>query len=203
MEYSLFVTTLLGGLNDSRMLLALAIMAATFFLEDTTVVIVGLLAADGFIPVPFALVSLYSGILLADTLMYWLGYFASTHPRLGRYVNHDSIAPFRAWLENRFILTVFSARFIPGTRIPTYTASGYFRSSFQKFVATIIGAMSIWTTFLFFATYLFGSLTSQWMKELRWGIAFAVLVTLFLIARHNVLSYMEKKSDVTGENNQQ
>ncbi len=196
-EVSLLVTNVLGGFGDSQVLLVLAIILATFFIEDTTVVIVGLLAAEGIISVPLALASLYTGILLADTGMYWLGYFASTHPRFARYVDHDFIAPFRAWLENRFILTVFSARFIPGSRIPTYTASGFFRSSFQKFILTIVSAVALWTTFLFTVSYLFGSLTSEWMKEVRWGIAIVVLLFLFFIARHNLRAYLAKKNDLT------
>ena len=195
-ESSLLVTNLLGGVGDSHVLLALAIIVATFFLEDTTVIVVGLLAADGILSVPLALGSLYLGIIIADTCMFWLGYFARSHPRLGRYVDHDFIAPFRAWLETRFILTVFSARFIPGSRIPTYTASGFFRSSFPIFLMTIVSAMAIWTTFLFTASYLFGSLTSDWMKEIRWGVALTVLIALFLIARHNLRTYRVKKDSL-------
>ncbi len=192
-ESSPFLAHLIGGALGSYLLLAFAIIIATFILEDTTVVIVGLLAADGTIPLPLALGSLYTGIILGDITMYSIGYFASTHPRLGRYVNHDFIAPFRAWLENRFILTVFSARFIPGSRIPAYTASGFFRSSFSTFLLTVIAATSVWTTFLFTISFLFGSLTTQWMREIRWGIAFVVLAALFLIARHNIHAYLAKK----------
>lgn len=195
---SLLLAHLIGGSVGSQVFLALAIIIATFILEDTTVVIVGLLAADGIIALPLALSSLYTGIILGDIGMYSIGYFASTYPRLGRYVDHDFVAPFRAWLENRFILTVFSARFIPGSRIPTYTASGFFRSSFSTFILTVIGATSIWTTFLFTASYLFGSLTSKWMGEVRWGIAIAVLLALFFIARHNIRAYLAKKESLTG-----
>ena len=195
-ETSLFLTNLIGSAVGSQILLALAIVVCTFILEDTTVVVVGLLAADGIIPLPLALGSLYTGIILGDIVMYSLGYLASMYPRLGRYVDHDFVAPFRAWLENRFILTVFSARFIPGSRMPTYAASGFFRSSFSTFIATVIAATSIWTTFLFTVSYLFGSLTTKWMKEVRWGIAFAVLVALFLIARHNLRAYLAKKNEL-------
>ena len=193
---SLFLTQLIGGAAGSQALLALAIIIATFILEDTTVVVVGLLAADGAVSIPLALGSLYTGIILGDIVMYSVGYLASTYPRLGRYVDHDFVAPFRAWLENRFILTVFSARFIPGSRIPTYAASGFFRSSFTTFILTVIGATSIWTTFLFTASYLFGSLTAAWMKEVRWGIAAVVLIALFLIARHNLRGYLTKKEEL-------
>lgn len=195
MSPSPFLSHLIGGAVGSSILLSLVIILGTFILEDPTTVIVGVLAADGVISVPFALASLYAGILVGDIGLYWLGRLASTHPRLARYVDHDFIAPLRAWLESRFILTVFSARFIPGSRLPTYTASGFFRSPLSTFVGTAIVATSIWTTVLFSASYWFGNLTSEWVGPVRWGIAIAFVVILFLVARHNLLKVRAKKAD--------
>jgi membrane protein DedA with SNARE-associated domain len=192
----LFVSQFIGSADGSTALLSLAIMLGTFFLEDTTVVIVGMLAADGIIGVPFALFSLYAGIVVGDLALYCLGWLASTNARLARYVDHDFIAPFRAWLETRFVLTVFSARFIPGSRMPTYTASGFFRSPLSTFIFTAIVATSIWTTILFSASFWFGSLTSGWLGHVRWGIAGAFLIALFFIGRHNLLAYRAKKDEL-------
>jgi membrane protein DedA with SNARE-associated domain len=174
-----------------------------FSLEDTTVVIVGVLAADGFFPVPFALFALYTGIIVGDLGLYCIGRLASTHPRLAHYVDHDFVAPFRAWLETRFVLTVFSARFIPGARMPTYTASGFFRSPLSKFILTSICATSIWTTFLFSVSYWFGSATSGWMVPARWGIALLFLITLFFIGRHNLRTYRAKRDEMSVTNDRQ
>ncbi|MHB8710197.1 MAG: DedA family protein [Minisyncoccota bacterium] len=191
---SLFISHLIGGSVGSAILLSFAIMFGTFILEDTTTVIVGLLAADGIIGVPIALCSLYAGIVLGDIGFYCLGWLASTSPRLKHYVDNDFVAPFRAWLETRYILTIFTARFIPGSRLPTYTASGFFRSPLSTFVMTAIAATSIWTTFLFSASYWFGNLSSGWVGPVRWSIAIAFLLILFFIARHNLLAYRAKKN---------
>jgi len=191
-----FLVHLIGDAAGSTALLSLAIIFGTFFLEDTTTVIVGLLAADHIIGVPIALFSLYAGIVIGDIGLYTLGYLASTHPRLGRYVDHDFIAPFRAWLETRFVLTVFSARFIPGSRLPTYTASGFFRSPLSTFIMTAILATSIWTTVLFSVSYWFGNFTSAWVGPVRWGIAIVFLLALFFIARHNLLAYRAKRDEL-------
>ena len=195
-----FISLIIGGAGGSAILSLLAIILGVFFLEDTTVVIVGMLAADGIISVPFALFSLYTGIIIGDTLLYCLGRLASTHPRLGQYVDHDFVAPFRLWLETRFVLTGFSARFIPGARFPAYTASGFFRSPLTTFLATAISATSIWTTVLFSASYWFGSATSEWVGSVRWSVALTFLIALFFIARHNLLSYHARKGAVdTGD----
>lgn len=193
---SSFLSFLIGGAGGSALLLSLSIILGVFFLEDTTTVIVGMLAADGIISIPFALSSLYAGIVFGDIGLYCLGYLASTHPRLARYVDHDFVAPFRAWLETRFVLTVFSARFIPGARMPTYTASGFFRSSLSTFIVTAIVATSIWTTFLFSVSYWFGNITAGWMGPARWSIALLFLIVLFLIGRHNLLAYRAKKEEL-------
>jgi membrane protein DedA with SNARE-associated domain len=190
----LFLSHFAGGSVWSHALLALVIILCTIVLEDLTTVIVGVLAADGVIGVPFALLSLYAGVVLGDAGLYGLGRLASTHPRLVRFIEHEYTALFRTWLETRFVLTVFSARFIPGSRLPTYTASGFFRSPFSTFIATIGIAMSIWTTMLFAASYWFGSLTSGWLEHVRWGIAGAFLVFLFLVGRHNLRAYRAEKS---------
>lgn len=192
----LFISQFIGAAAGSVTLITLAIMLGTFFLEDTTVVIVGVLAADGTIGVPHALASLYAGIIMGDLTLYCLGWLASTNARLARYIDHDFIAPFRAWLETRFVLTVFSARFIPGSRMPTYTASGFFRSPFSTFIVTAVIATLVWTTCLFTASFWFGSFTSGWLGHVRWGIAGAFLIGLFFIGRHNLLAYRTKRAEL-------
>lgn len=191
------ISSLISVAGGSPLLITCAIILGVFFLEDTTVVVVGMLAADGVFSVPFALASLYAGIIVGDIGLYCLGRFASTHPWFAQYVDHKFVAPFRAWLETRFILTVFTARFIPGARMPTYTASGFFHSPFSTFIATVTTATSIWTTFLFFASYWFGNLTSSWMGPVRWGIALLFLIALFLIGRHNLKAYQAKKEELS------
>lgn len=189
-----FFSHLIGGAVGSTTFLALAIIFGTFFIEDPTTILVGVLAADGIIPVPLALFCLYTGIVLGDIGLYFLGRLASTHPRLRRYVDHEFVAPFRAWLESRYVLTIFSARFIPGARLPTYTSSGFFRSPLSTFIIVAIGATSIWTTILFSVSYWFGNFTSTWVGPVRWGIAAVFLLALFLIGRQHLLAHRAKKN---------
>lgn len=192
-----FLSSLISGAIGSTIALPLMIIIGAFFFEDVTAVIIGILAADGFISIPIALLSLSIGIILGDSGIYCLGRLASTHPRLGKYVDHDFLAPFRAWLKNRYMLTVFSARFIPGSRFLTYVACGFFRSRFPTFLLMVIAAASIWSTLLFSASYWFGNITSGWISHIRWGIAAAFLLSLFFIGRHNFLAYRAKKKELS------
>ena len=188
---------LLSSLIDSAVgnivVLPFIIILGALFSEDATSVILGILAADGVISIPVAFPALFVGIVLGDSGIYLLGRLASTHPRLERYVNHDFLAPFREWLTKRYVLTVFSACFIPGSRFLTYVACGFFRTRFSTFLLTAVAATSIWTTILFSASYWFGSFTSDWLAHLRWGIAAIFLLSIFFIGRHNLHAYRARK----------
>jgi membrane protein DedA with SNARE-associated domain len=163
--------------------LSAAIVIGVLILEDPTIVLVGVLASDGAISVPLALGSLYVGVILGDIVFFSIGRYASTHPRFARYVDHDYVVPVRAWLETRYALTIFSARFIPGSRLPTYAASGFIGKSFSTFLATVVLATAVWTTLLFALCYWFGSITAEWLHQERWIIA-AVFIVLLVGAGH-------------------
>ncbi len=173
----------------STTLTGIAIVTATFVLEDPTTVLVGVLSAGNVVSVPTALISLYLGIVLRVLALHGLGSLARTHPRLAQYVEHERVIPVKSWFEKRYALTIFSVRFIPGLRLPTYTASGFFRMPFGTFLATAIGATLVWATVLFSASFWFGNLTSEWVGWTRWAIAGVFLLILFFVGRHNMLSF--------------
>ncbi len=196
-----FFSHLIGGAVGSTVLLSLAVMFCAFFLEDATTVIVGVLAADGTISIPVALISLYAGIITGDVVLYAIGWIARTHPRLAHYIDHEFTAPFRAWLESRYLTIIFSGHFVPGLRLTTYVASGFFRFPLSKYISTAIASGLLLETTLFTLSYLFGSLSSTWVGEVRWGIAAIFILALFLIARHNILMYRARKNYVPASGN--
>jgi membrane protein DedA with SNARE-associated domain len=180
--------------GDTTLLLFFAIILCAIILEDLTVVIVGVLAADGIISIPIALLSLYVGSAIGDALLYSLGLFARTHSRLAHYIDHDFTASFRSWLESRYAYIIFSGHFVPGLRFTTYVASGFFRRPLSTYIPVAISGGATVVTILFSASYWFGSVTSGWISHIRWGIAGAFVLMLFLIGRHNLLAYQAKRS---------
>lgn len=192
-----FLSNFTGGTVDSTILLFLAIIVCAIFFEDVTTVVVGVLAADGLIQLPIAFISLYAGIALGDTSLYALGAFARTHPRLAHYIDHDFTAPFRTWLEHGYAFKVFSGHFVPGFRFTTFAASGFFRFPLRTYIPMAIAGGLALETSLFTISYWFGSFSSKWVGEVRWGIAGVFLLILFFIARHNILKYRKAKVGLT------
>lgn len=192
----LFLSQLLGHETGRLFVLPLTIIVCAMFLEDITTVIVGLLAADGFVPVPVAFLSLYVGATLGDITLYVAGLLARTHPWFGRFVEHDVSASLRSWLDRRYSFTVYSGHFVPGLRFTTYVASGFFRYPFKKyFPAALAGGLTL-IAVLFTLSYWFGSLTTRWVGPARWIIALVFLAALVLIGRQGLAAYRERKTAV-------
>ncbi len=183
-----------GSTLDSALLLSLAIILCAFIFEDLTTIIVGVLAADGFISIPLALLSIYIGITLGDAVLYFIGSLARNHPRLAHYIDHDFTISFRSWLEKRYALIIFVGHFVPGLRFTTYTASGFFRCPLTIFIPTAIAGGLLIGTILFYASYWFGNATSEWLGPMRWGIAGIFLLIFFFIGQHTLLTYRAEKN---------
>lgn len=188
-----FLTEFIEAVIGSMLLLPLVVILCAFFFEDATTIIVGLLAADGFIGIPVALISLYLGIVLGDGVLYSLGRLARTHPRLASYIDHDLVAPLKFWLENRYPLTIFSGHFVPGMRFTTYIASGFFRLPFSVFACMAVASSLVWATTLFSISYWFGNLTAGG-GPVRWGVAAVFILVLIIAARHNLAAYRAHKN---------
>ncbi len=191
-----FLSNFTASTVSSEILLSLAIIVCAIFIEDITTVVVGVLAADGLIAVPIAFISIYIGIAIGDTVLYSLGRLARTYQRLAHYIDHDFTAPFRSWLENNYSFKVFSSHFVPGLRFTTFVASGFFRFPLSKYIPMAVAGGLVLETVLFSVSYWFGSFSSKWAGEVRWGIAGVFLFVLFLIARHNVLTYRAQKNSL-------
>jgi len=189
-----FLSHFAGDTVSSAMLLSLVIILCVAVLEDLTILVVGVLAADGIVLVPIAFLSLFIGIVVGDSMLYALGRFARTHPRLAHYIDHDFTAPFRAWLGNRYSFNIFSGHFVPGYRFTAYVASGFFRFPFSSYLPMALAGGLVVEMLLFSLSYWFGSLTTGWVSHLRWGIALVFLLVLFFIGRHNLLAYRARKN---------
>lgn len=183
MNPAAWIGTLLAAGSANSALMPVAIVAGTFILEDAATVAVGVLAAEGDVSVATAALSLYAGIILGDFGLYAMGRLAGTQRWARRLADAEALKPFREWLDARLILTIFAVRFMPGMRLPTYTASGLFRVPFNRFGLSVVLATLVWTSLLFGVSYIFGVLTAETLGRWRWATVAIIPVALFLVGR--------------------
>lgn len=161
-----------------------AIIAATFILEDAATVMVGIMSAAGTLPVVAGVAALYVGIAAGDIGLYGLGHLASRHRWARRLVPVKTYGQYQHWLRERLVATVAATRFLPGLRLPVYTACGFLHMPLARFSAVVVAATLVWTSLLFAAAYEFGSWAAHAIGVWRWpaGLGFA-LVTIFVTRR--------------------
>lgn len=178
---------LINGSMLSPQILFLAIIAATFILEDAaTIGAVGLAVAETIHPFG-AYIAVLSGIIIGDIGLYYIGYGAEKNKWFRRKTAKYDLTKYRDKIQKHSVIAILTSRFIPGARTPTYLAMGYFQVSFVKFFLTAALAVSVWTTLLFWGLYYIGNIILPYMSG--WGALFiAMLIVTFYVILTNIKS---------------
>jgi membrane protein DedA with SNARE-associated domain len=165
----------------------LLIVIGTFVLEDAATILAAMDVQAGKVTWVVALVALYLGIVLGDIGLYGLGRAARATPWAKRWAPPERFARSGDWLRGHVFTVVFISRFLPGARLPTYTACGYFGASLTRFIIATSAATLIWTTMLFGLSLRIGQLMTEYLGAWRWvgmvGFALTIALAGHLIAR--------------------
>ncbi len=118
--------------------------------------------------------------MLGDLGLYALGALSVRLPWVARVVPKRRMRQGRDWLDGRVFQVVFISRFIPGARLPTYTACGFLGADWGRFALAAVVATLIWTSLLFGISLKVGALLMEYLGAWRWagGIGFALVVIL-------------------------
>ena len=101
-------------------------------------------------PIPLALGSLYAGIVLGDLWLYGMGRLSARVGWIARLVPPErSLRRGRPGCAGAVFKVVLVSRFLPGMRLPTYTACGFLGADLRQFTLAAIVATLAWTTLLF------------------------------------------------------
>lgn len=174
------IATALLALGSNPWAIALAIVIATFVLEDVTTIAAAFLAATGVVAPVLALAALFVGIFIGDLSLYGLGAAARTRAWARNLIGERRMAKGRTWLNRRYLSALVGARFMPGLRLPTYTASGFLHLPFWPFAGVAAGAGMAWTTLVFSLVFFFGVMIVEQLGPWRWGLAALLLAVVLL-----------------------
>lgn len=157
-----------------------AIIVGTFILEDAATVLAAMQAEAGAISVRVALISLYVGIILGDMGLYGLGRLAALVPRVRALLPPGRLEKGRRWANANVFRVVFISRFLPGARLPTYTACGFVGAGFLRFGLAAVLATLVWTSLLFTISMRIGAVLMNNLGPWRWvgAVGFAVVVVV-------------------------
>jgi membrane protein DedA with SNARE-associated domain len=182
----MFGTSFLASLSlagKGPLLQAVLIILGTFVLEDATTVLAAMRVQEGGVDLTVALLALYAGIVLGDLGLYGLGRLSARVRLIARWVPPERSQAAAQWLDGRLVRVVLISRFIPGMRLPTYTACGYLRADLRRFTLAAVVATLAWTSLLFAVSLQVGKFMIEHLGEWRWAGAIGFALTVVLLAR--------------------
>ena len=100
----------LKSLEAGPLTLAVAIILASFILEDAATIGAGMLVADGALSLSVAITALFVGILLGDLGLYGAGRLSARNTWVRRILHRRTAVDTRNWMGKRLFTVVISAR---------------------------------------------------------------------------------------------
>ncbi len=122
----LFILLILGGVGLP-------------FPEDATLILCGFLISQDFLHPVRALVTVYIGLLCADSIIFHIGKKYGrrivTHPRFHRFLSPRRLAELEGKFIRRGVWFILIGRHLAGLRIQIFLAAGVMRMQYPKFIA--------------------------------------------------------------------
>lgn len=169
-----------AGPEDMAMLtgwaLYFAIFALPFVQEDAAVIGAATASLTGAAPTEFIVVAIMCGLVCSDAWKYWLGRFARRHHWAHKFAEKPGVSVAGDLVRKEFIQTMLTARFVPGTRIPTYVACGFFKADYLRYVLVLILTASLYVGIVFTLFHSVGAVAGEQAKFWLPAIAITLLV---------------------------
>lgn len=183
MDANAYLATGLMAVANQPVLLVLAIVLATFILEDIATVTVALLASHMLIDSSIAVAALVAGTVLGDLAVYFVARRAAHLPWIARRLNGGGVKPVLAWLERNAVAMVLVARFTPGLRLPVFAGAGTIGMPARTFMLVITLSTLVWTPGLFWAAGSLGMAELGLLGAYSWVLPAALIVAMALAPR--------------------
>ncbi|PQA86143.1 hypothetical protein CW354_17435 [Marinicaulis flavus] len=168
------------------MLTGWALYAAIFFTpfiqEDVAVIGAATASLAGAAHTEIILPVILAGLVASDAWKYWMGRLARRYDWAHKFAEKPGVSVAGDLIRKEFLQTMLTARFVPGTRIPTYIAAGFFRAYYPKYVLTLMFTASLYVGIVFGLFHWVGAVAGE--HALFWlPIGAVVLLVAYIVFR--------------------
>jgi membrane protein DedA with SNARE-associated domain len=139
----------LAAVASNPLLLAIALFAATFIAEDVATITAGVLVGSIGTDPHLALVAVILGTAIGDLALYGAGRWGSSTAFGARLRDREDVDRVLSAFAQRMLGLLLVARFVPGMRLPVFTASGVASAPFRLVTTVVLLSTPVWTTLLF------------------------------------------------------
>jgi membrane protein DedA with SNARE-associated domain len=139
----------LALLTSDPLLLALALFAATLVAEDAATIAAGVLVGGSGADPLVALSAVIAGTALGDLALYGAGRWGGGTALGARLQRRADVARVLTRFSRHILGMLVVARFVPGMRLPVFTASGLAAVPLRLVAAVVLLSTPVWTSLLF------------------------------------------------------
>jgi membrane protein DedA with SNARE-associated domain len=180
----------LAAFASDPLLLAMALFAATFVAEDAATIAAGVLVGSTDADPHLALGAVISGTAIGDLALYGAGRWGARTSISARLCQRDDVNRVLSAVARRTLGLLILARFVPGMRLPVFTASGVASAPFRLVATVVLLSTPIWTTVLFEIARNAGAQAAD--DLIGTAMLFAVaLGALLIVPRHLALAQVK------------
>ncbi len=157
-----------------------AIFALPFLQEDAAVIGAATASIMGLAPTHYLIAAIIIGLMASDAWKYWIGRLARRYEWAHKFAEKPGVSVAGDLVRKEFIQTMLTARFVPGTRIPTYVACGFFKANYVKYLFVLLITASMYVAIMFTLFHVGGAVAGE--KAKFWLPVIAVLTLAGYIA---------------------
>lgn len=176
----------------SGVALYLAIFILPFFQEDVAVITAATASVLGMGPVWLVFLVILLGLIASDIWKYWIGYFGRRNSWAHRFAEKPGVSVAGDLVRTELLKTLYVARFVPGTRVPTYVACGFFKIHYGRFVLLVMLTALTYVVISFSLFHTVGRVAGEQAKYWLPGIA------LVLVGGYAIYRYIEHRNNRHG-----
>ncbi|GJL94645.1 MAG: hypothetical protein DHS20C05_10500 [Hyphococcus sp.] len=161
-------------------MLYVAIFLMPFVQEDVAVIGAATASLNGAGETALILPLILLGLLGSDAWKYWMGRLARRYDWAHKFAEKPGVSIAGDLVRKEFVQTMMTARFVPGTRIPTYIACGFFKAHYGKYIIVLGLTASLYVALMFGLFHGLGAVAGE--KAKVWLPVIAVTLLVMYIA---------------------
>jgi membrane protein DedA with SNARE-associated domain len=159
---------------------SIVIFFLTFIHEDAAILAAGFSKVEYGLPLLYAYVPVYLGIVVGDVIIYWLGRLAQSSKWLKSKIIGPKVERVNLWLNTHLVRVLVVCRLTPGLLFPTFVACGWFKIPFWRFATVSIIAGAVYSSIVLTIIILFGDLVLFKLGYWAWGTLAALVIAYAL-----------------------
>lgn len=176
----------------------IVIFFLTFIHEDMAILAAGFSKVEHGLPLLFAYVPIYLGIVIGDIGIYGLGRLAQSNKWLKSKIIGPKVERINKWLNTHLVRVLVVCRLTPGLLFPTFVACGWFKIPFWRFATVSIIAGAVYSSIVLTIVIIFGDLVLFNLGYWAWG-SLALIVILFAVRNYFKSNLSKSTETAMGE----